>query len=214
MCASSPSTACGLFQSPKSLGARFGVASVHKILTNPVFAGRSRFNQRESKSGRAKDENEVIEVAVPAIIERSVFDKVQTSLIARNPRVLPPRVVTGPILLTGLALCASCGARRLASNMPSSPENKSARVFAVLYAIGAPFGIKQRTLMLLKLLYNPSCSNFPSRSRRSNATLPVRWPLSSSLRAKPRLPRPLASEEKRRSRQRATLYGNFPIRTS
>ncbi len=91
------------------LGARFGVASVHKILTNPVFAGRSRFNQREAKSGRAKDENEVIEITVPAIIERNVFDKVQTSLAARNPRVLPPRVVTGPILLTGLAICATCG---------------------------------------------------------------------------------------------------------
>ena len=91
------------------LGARFGVASVHKILTNPVYVGRWRFNQREAKTGRAKAENEVIEVAVPAIIERPVFDKVQTSLAARDPRVLPPRVVTGPILLTGLAHCASCG---------------------------------------------------------------------------------------------------------
>ena len=91
------------------LSARFGVASVHKILTNPVYVGRWRFNQREAKTGRAKAENEVIEVAVPAIIERQVFDKVQTSLAARDPRVLPPRVVTGPILLTGLAHCATCG---------------------------------------------------------------------------------------------------------
>ena len=91
------------------LSARFGVASVHKILTNPVYVGRWRFNRREAKSGRAKPANEVIEVAVPAIIERPVFDKVQTSLAARDPRVLPPRVVTGPILLTGLAHCASCG---------------------------------------------------------------------------------------------------------
>jgi site-specific DNA recombinase len=27
---------------------------------------------------------------------------------ARNPKALPPRVVTGPILLTGIATCASC----------------------------------------------------------------------------------------------------------
>ena len=91
------------------LAARFGVGSVHKILTNPVYVGRWRFNQREAKTGRAKAENEVIEIAVPAIIERNVFDKVQTSLKARDPRVLPPRVVTGPILLTGLAHCATCG---------------------------------------------------------------------------------------------------------
>ncbi|MFO1123817.1 MAG: recombinase family protein, partial [Methylocystis sp.] len=91
------------------LGARFGVASVHKILTNPVYAGRWRFNQRDAKTGRTKAENEVIEVAVPAIIELQVFGRVQTSLAARDPRVLPPRVVTGPILLTGLAHCATCG---------------------------------------------------------------------------------------------------------
>lgn len=91
------------------LGARFGVASVHKILTNPVYAGSWRFNQREAKTGRSKPANEVIEVAVPAIIERPVFDKAQASLKARDPRILPPRVVTGPILLTGLAHCATCG---------------------------------------------------------------------------------------------------------
>jgi site-specific DNA recombinase len=91
------------------LGARFGVASVHKILANPVYAGSWRFNQREAKTGRAKTANEIIEVAVPAIIERPVFDRAQASLKARDPRILPPRVVTGPILLTGLAHCATCG---------------------------------------------------------------------------------------------------------
>ena len=44
----------------------------------------------------------------PAIIEPAVFEQVQRVLKARNPRVTPPRIVTGPILLTGLALCASC----------------------------------------------------------------------------------------------------------
>lgn len=47
-------------------------------------------------------------MAVPAIIDAAVFDAVQAQLRARNPKVLPPRVVTGPILLTGLATCASC----------------------------------------------------------------------------------------------------------
>jgi site-specific DNA recombinase len=91
------------------LGARFGVASVHKILTNPVYVGRWRFNRREAKTGRVKPESEIIEIGVPAIIDRAVFDKVQTSLAARDPRVMAPRVVTGPILLTGLAHCATCG---------------------------------------------------------------------------------------------------------
>ena len=38
-----------------------------------------------------------------------LFDAVQATLRARNPKIMPPRVVTGPILLTGIATCASCG---------------------------------------------------------------------------------------------------------
>ena len=45
----------------------------------------------------------------PAIVGSETFDRVQALLKSRNPRVNPPRVVTGPILLTGLAKCASCG---------------------------------------------------------------------------------------------------------
>ena len=48
-------------------------------------------------------------VAVPAIIERDEFEAVQSMLKVRNPKVTPPRVVTGPTLLTGLATCATCG---------------------------------------------------------------------------------------------------------
>jgi hypothetical protein len=33
---------------------------------------------------------------------------VQSLLEARSPRLAAPRMVTGPILLTGLAFCASC----------------------------------------------------------------------------------------------------------
>lgn len=32
----------------------------------------------------------------------------QVTLKSRNPRFTPPRIVSGPILLTGLAVCASC----------------------------------------------------------------------------------------------------------
>lgn len=50
-----------------------------------------------------------ITIGVEPIIEPALFDAVQSALKARNPRVTAPRVVTGPILLTGLATCASCG---------------------------------------------------------------------------------------------------------
>jgi site-specific DNA recombinase len=90
------------------LGARFGVGPVHVILTNPLYVGEWRFNRRHAKSGREKPITEVIAVEVPPIIERETFDEVRRSLKARNPRSMPPRITTGPILLTGLAYCASC----------------------------------------------------------------------------------------------------------
>src|SRR5690606_39169756 len=43
------------------------------------------------------------------IIDQTLFDRVQARLAANNPKVTPPRVVNGPILLTGLATCAHCG---------------------------------------------------------------------------------------------------------
>jgi len=56
-----------------------------------------------------KPESEQVVVDVPAIVETAEFESVQAALKSRNPRVAAPRVVTGPILLTGLAVCASCG---------------------------------------------------------------------------------------------------------
>jgi site-specific DNA recombinase len=82
---------------------------VHLILTNPLYVGEWRFNRRHAKTGREKPATEVIAVEVPPIIERQAFDEVRRTLKARNPRSTPPRVTTGPVLLTGLAHCASCG---------------------------------------------------------------------------------------------------------
>ena len=90
-------------------GKTFGVGSLHKLLTNTVYIGRWKFNQTSSKTGKRKPDGEVVEIPVPAIIAPDVFDRVQRQLHARNPRVTPPRVTTGPILLTGLAVCATCG---------------------------------------------------------------------------------------------------------
>ena len=51
---------------------------------------------------------EHIAFEIPSIIDRTVFDAVRTTLQAHNPRSIAPRVVSGPILLTGLAQCATC----------------------------------------------------------------------------------------------------------
>jgi hypothetical protein len=55
-----------------------------------------------------KPEAEVVTVEVPPLIDYATFDAVQAHLKARNPKVLPPRVVTGPTLLTGICFCGHC----------------------------------------------------------------------------------------------------------
>ena len=89
-------------------GSTWAIGPVHALLSNPVYSGRMRFNRHEARSGRRKSEAEQVFAEVPAIIEPQVFEKVQSFLKERNPRVTPPRMVSGPILLTGLAVCASC----------------------------------------------------------------------------------------------------------
>ncbi len=46
---------------------------------------------------------------MPPIIDAETFEAVQRSLAARNPKKTPPRTVSSPVLLTGLAVCATCG---------------------------------------------------------------------------------------------------------
>jgi site-specific DNA recombinase len=89
-------------------GKSFGVGHVHKLLTNTVYIGRWKFNQASSKTRKRKADDEVIEIPVPAIVELDTFEQVRRQLHARSPKRQPPRVTTGPILLTGLAVCATC----------------------------------------------------------------------------------------------------------
>jgi site-specific DNA recombinase len=89
-------------------GECFGVAPVHKILTNTVYIGQWKFNKTSSRTRQRKPDEEVVTIPVAALIGPHVFEQVQRQLHARSPRVVAPRVTTGPILLTGLAVCATC----------------------------------------------------------------------------------------------------------
>lgn len=92
-------------------GAAFGVGPVHVILTNPAYGlGKCRYGVRNSRTGELHDPASVVEIDVPTIVPLPLFEAVQAKLARNNPRVTAPRVVNGPILLTGLAVCANCGA--------------------------------------------------------------------------------------------------------
>lgn len=90
-------------------GARWGIGPLHKLLTSTTYKGEYRFNRKVWKTREEKPAAEQILVPVEPIVEPAVFDAVQARLKSRNPKTVAPRVVTGPILLTGLATCATCG---------------------------------------------------------------------------------------------------------
>ena len=89
-------------------GKPFSTSSVHRILTCETYAGTHWFNVIDRKSGHKRPRSEWVPTDVPPVIAREAFEQVQGLLASRNPKQTPPRVVSGPTLLTGLAVCARC----------------------------------------------------------------------------------------------------------
>ncbi|GGC80983.1 hypothetical protein GCM10010994_43750 [Chelatococcus reniformis] len=89
-------------------GGRWGIGQVHRILTRRTYMGEHEFNKR-SKTKELKPVSEIVTVPVPRIIDKETFEAVQKLLKARNPKVMPARVISGPTMLTGLIHCAKCG---------------------------------------------------------------------------------------------------------
>src|SRR5882757_4468040 len=83
--------------------------------------GDSVFNERDSRTLKQKPAKEHVTTEVPTIISKAEFEAVAASLKLRNPRTTAPRVVTGPILLTGVAVCGGCdGAMTLRTGTSST----------------------------------------------------------------------------------------------
>ena len=98
-------------------GGRWGVGQVHRNLTRRTYMGEHEFNKR-SKTKQLKPVSEIVTVPVPPIIDKETLDAVQKLLKARNPKVMPARVISGPIMLTGLMRCAKCGGAMTTVTMP------------------------------------------------------------------------------------------------
>src|SRR5260370_7447420 len=90
-------------------GGRWGGDAVHKVLTRTTYIGRHRFNTKFWKTRERKAETEIVEMAVPAIVDKDEFEVVQMLLKSRSPAMVAPRIVSGPTLLTGICFCAGCG---------------------------------------------------------------------------------------------------------
>ena len=98
-------------------GKTFGKNSLHSILRNPKYCGIYEFNvapKRDVSGSRnnhgRKSENEIIRVddAIPAIISKEQFDKVQNILNSRQHR--PGAYSAKEVyLLSGKIFCGNCG---------------------------------------------------------------------------------------------------------
>ena len=89
-------------------GGRWGIGSVHEVLTRTTYIGKHHFNTRSNK-GELKPETEHIVMDVPALVSEAQFEAVQRLLKAKSPKMMVPRFVSGPTLLTGICSCGCCG---------------------------------------------------------------------------------------------------------
>ena len=108
-----------------STGGRWGVGTVHRILTRRTYIGEHEWG-KAYKDGTPKTTAEVVTVPVPPIVDRETFDAVQQLLKKRAPMVTPGRTVSGPTLLTGICFCADCGG---AMTMRTSGKAKHYRYY-------------------------------------------------------------------------------------
>ena len=86
-------------------GKPFHVSNVDAVLRRTSYAGTHYFNRTNSRTGERRSRDQWVPMEVPPIIDEQSFQAVQARLAERNPRRTPPRVVSGPTLLTGLARC-------------------------------------------------------------------------------------------------------------
>ncbi len=83
--------------------------TVERILKHEAYIGIHYYNRVDSRTRKKRPPSEWIKTNVPSIVDKEVFDAVQRTLKARNPKTTAPRVVTGPTLLTVIAVCEQCG---------------------------------------------------------------------------------------------------------
>ena len=165
-------------------GAHFGVGPLHRILKNACYAtGKWRYGIRNSRTGTLHDPASIVEIEVPTILSLDLFERVQRHLSLNSPRVTPPRVVNGPTLLAGLAVCATCGA-----GMTRTATRRRGRLYSY-YSCG---GSHQKGKSVCRGRHmSDGKARRADRRQREGASVRRRppWPVSSMRWSSARAPR-------------------------
>ncbi len=91
------------------VGSLFGKQTIHNILTNSIYAGSKIFNANPQRKEWEKAPAERVIIPVPAIISPDEFERLQSLLRLKDPRQGTAKVLSSPMLLSGLARCGKCG---------------------------------------------------------------------------------------------------------
>lgn len=92
-------------ESPR--GKKWAKTSVYGILANEAYIGTMIWG----KTRKGKDGFPIrIENAWPSIVDKEMFNKVQSILASRSPKITKPRSINSNYLLGGMMKCAECGA--------------------------------------------------------------------------------------------------------
>lgn len=94
-------------------GGLFYASFVHDVLRRETYAGTHYYNRMDSRTRKIRPKEEWIAIPVPPIISETEFKQVQERLHDRRPSVTAPRISNSPVLLTGIAVCESCGGQMM-----------------------------------------------------------------------------------------------------
>ena len=91
------------------VGALFGKQTIHNILTNPIYKGSKTFNLNAQRKEWESEPAERVIIPVPALVTPEDFDRLQSLLRLKDPRKGTAKILSSPMMLSGLARCAKCG---------------------------------------------------------------------------------------------------------
>ncbi len=87
--------------------ARWGMTTVHKILTDEAYVGTLVWGKTTKKAESPPPIR--VDGAWPALVDGTTFDQVQILMHERAPTITHPRRVASSYLLSGIAQCGACG---------------------------------------------------------------------------------------------------------
>lgn len=112
-------------------GGAFSVVSIKDIITNPVYYGKIKFNEKPVSRQRYSSSNDIIVVdgEHEAIISEELWNKVTSIYNSKNKK--PSQVFYGSFPFTGVMRCPVCGYGMVAQR--ATRKNKNGEIHYTLY---------------------------------------------------------------------------------